>query len=195
MNDEQQTFELARMSSGIRWVTMLFILLLGGVAAAIGFAAFGLGDAMRKENIPPALALAFSALIVVVFVFVWVYYRPTRFAVSEAGLTIHWPVRQRLCGAEDIASVRQVRRGEVGTPWRLWGTGGLWGLFGLCRSKHIARFDAFISRGDGLVLIEFIDTRPLLITPDDPEQFEQALAAVCSLDRADERTGPEAGHA
>ena len=179
MNGEQQTFALAAMSRGMWWATTLLVILLAAVVAGVCIGSFGFGDALRGRDIPPMLALGFAAFIVAVCVFVWAYYRPSAFDVSEAGLTVRWPVRRRLWRAEEIASVRQVTRGEIGTPWRLWGAGGMWGLFGLCKSKSIRRFDAFISRGDGWVLIELTGGRPLVITPADPDRFVQALTGAC----------------
>jgi len=179
MDGQQHTFALAKMSRGIRWATAGLSALLAAVAGGMIAAAFFLEGALESEGLSPAFALAFPGFIAVVFVFVWVYYRPTGFDVAEWGLTIRWPGRSKLYAREDITGVRTVTKGEVGRPWRLWGAGGLWGLFGLCRSKHIHRFDAFISRGDGWVLIELADARPLLITPADPDRFVEALRAVC----------------
>lgn len=178
MNGQERTFALAKMSRGIWWATAGLSALLLAVAGALVFAAFFLEPELESEGLSPAFALMFPGFIAVVFVFVWVYYRPSGFNMAEWGLTLRWPGRSKLYPREDITSVRAVAKSEVGTPWRLWGAGGLWGLFGLCRSKHIPRFDAFISRGDGWVLIEFTDTRPLLITPADPDQFVEALRAL-----------------
>jgi len=178
MNGERRTFVLAKMSRGVWWSTTLFTVLLGGVAVAVAVGVIGAGDELEREGIRPELALLFPVLIAAVFALVWCYYRPSGFEISEMGLTVRWPVRQRLHRGEDITSVRAVTKDEVGRPWRLWGAGGLWGLFGLCKCKHVGRLDVFISRGDGWVLIELADRRPLLISPETPEQVVEAMARI-----------------
>ena len=68
-----------------------------------------------------------------------------------------------------------IPKDEVGFGIRLFGAGGLWGVFGLCWSKGLGRFDAYLCRSDAMVLVAFHQRRPLLITPERPEEFIAAL--------------------
>jgi len=179
MDAQERTFPLAKMSGAILWSTVGLLSLMVVISGGMAFGAFAIESELEADGLSPTFALAFPGFITVVFVLVWVYYRPSGFDLGDWGLTIRWPARRTLHRREDITAVRAVTKDEIGTPWRLWGAGGLWGLFGLCRSKHIGRLDAFISRSDGWVLVEFTDARPLLITPADPDQFVEALQTLC----------------
>ncbi len=103
------------------------------------------------------------------------YYRPNRFEVTEVGLSIVFPFRRKEFPFGGIASVRMISKDEVGAGIRLFGAGGLWGVFGLCWSRRLGRFDAFLCRSDAMVLVAFHLRRSLLITPERPEEFVAAL--------------------
>ena len=119
-----------------------------------------------------------SAFIWLIYLFVWVYCRPSFFEVGGGGLTIVWPMRTREFRRERIAGVRRISKQEVGRVLRLFGAGGLWGVFGLCRSKSLGFFDGYIAHPAFLVLIEFHGRRPLLLSPDRPDEFVADLKAM-----------------
>ena len=165
ISEIDKRFPLAEMSAGCRIATWLAMVM------ACGAVAMGVWGVCTQFW--PILAL--PAIVVASFALVWCYYRPTDFVVSEAGLTIRWPLRSRLYPADEIERARIVAKSDIGWSIRLWGAGGLWGVFGLCWSRSMGKFDAFVSRKDGLVLIALRGRRLLLITPDRPEEFITAL--------------------
>jgi hypothetical protein len=57
------------------------------------------------------------------------------------------------------------------------GVGGLWGGFGWLWTTRRGLVEFYVSRADGMVLIERRGARPLLITPADPEKLLRALQA------------------
>ncbi|MBI3031347.1 MAG: hypothetical protein HYY64_17750 [Candidatus Rokubacteria bacterium] len=109
---------------------------------------------------------------------VWLYARPNRFEVSSQGLVIVWPLRRQLIPARDIACVRPIEpwelRQEVGWGVRI-GVGGLWGQFGWLWTARKGSLVTYVSRTDGLVLVERRSRRPLLITPAHRDDFVRAL--------------------
>ncbi len=112
---------------------------------------------------------------------VWLYARPNRFEVSSQGLAIVWPLRRRLIAAREIAGVRPIEpwelRQEVGWGVRI-GVGGLWGQFGWLWTARRGNLVTYVSRTDGLVLIERHTRRPLLLTPAERDEFVRALQSV-----------------
>ncbi len=58
-----------------------------------------------------------------------------------------------------------------------FGAGGLWGAFGKLKTRK-ATLAMYISRVDGLVLVNRSSGPPLLITPQDPARFVNALEGV-----------------
>ena len=124
----------------------------------------------------PGLALV-GAFVALVYPSVWFWWRPGRFDVASDGLTVVFPLRRRhtqraaILGAEriDWAAFRK----RYPRAMRV-GAGGLWGGFGWLRSSK-GWIEFYISRMDGLVLVEREGQIPLLISPEDPEDFVAAL--------------------
>ena len=165
MNGSEQ-FAMARMSRG--WAAATYACFAVGIGVPVY-----LFLATPEEMVwfPPSL----TAFLAAVFLFVWGYYRPNRFEVTDVGLSIVFPFRRKEFPTDSIASVRMISKDEVGFGIRLFGAGGLWGVFGLCWSKPLGKFDAFECRSDGLVWVRFHHRRPLMITPERPEEFIAAL--------------------
>ena len=58
------------------------------------------------------------------------------------------------------------------------GVGGLWGGFGWLWTRGRGMVEFYVSRTDGLVIVERRGGRALLFTPQDPEEFVDALSAT-----------------
>ena len=108
---------------------------------------------------------------------VWLCFRPTRFELGTDTFEIIWPLRrQRILYSElDSAETMTGAGFKERFGWAVrFGVGGLWGGFGhLWTSKGTVRF--YISRTDGYVLIYPRKGKPLLITPERPEEFLRVL--------------------
>lgn len=131
----------------------------------------------------PALLLATGLAVVAVIVallygWAWAWMRPRSFELGEEALIISWPMRSRRIARRDIQGARTIEpkdfRREHGFAARI-GVGGLWGGFGLLWTRA-RTFDMYISRTDGLVIVELNDARPLLLTPERPEEFVRVAA-------------------
>lgn len=162
-------FKLAPMSTGLRvgtWV--LFVLPLLFLAAGL------IVPAPVSYVLLPA-----TAFIVLLYGLTWLVFRPGRFELDDRTLRIVWPMRQREIARADIVSARLVTstdfRAEYGLGMRI-GVGGLWGAFGLLQTDR-ETFSLWISRTDRYVVVMLRNGRPLLITPERPERFVEAVTA------------------
>jgi hypothetical protein len=61
------------------------------------------------------------------------------------------------------------------------GVGGLWGGFGWLWTAKKGFLEFYISRAEGLILIELRQGNPLLITPENPERFRELLTDFLRL--------------
>lgn len=122
-----------------------------------------------------------AVLVVLLYGLCWMLMRPRCFRLHDNRLEIAWPWRRRLIPlhalieAELIDGVKLKQR--LGLAARI-GVGGLWGVFGILASRKAGKVSTWISRHDQLVWLAFSDRPPLLITPENPEQFVAALRAV-----------------
>jgi hypothetical protein len=165
MNRPRREFALAPMSPLIFWLTAVLFLVPAGFTVA------ALASGNRFLWIP---ALGTAAL----YAAVWLACRPSRFMVSDSGLEVAFPAWTRSIPRSDVAGAREVPSGafrtEFGGAVRL-GVGGLWGGFGWLWTRRRGLIEFYISRTDGLILIERRFGKPLLVTPDDPAGLLRAL--------------------
>jgi hypothetical protein len=163
-------FGLAPMSTDIRVLTWIVLAL--PLALALG--------ASQARGPVQAVLVAVSAVILVLYATVWLFWRPTAFEVDGSSLRILWPLRVRIIPAHEVAEAamlsREAFRREFGWGMRI-GAGGLWGGFGwLYTSKGL--LGLYVSRTDRLVLVRLRTGRPLLVTPESDERFVAALRAL-----------------
>ena len=165
----RQRFPLAPMSRSISFLTAALFLL------PTGFLYLGI----RRGSPPLAVGLFIAAL----YLLVWLYFRPMRFEISSRALTIVWPIRSLRLPLAEITAVEAMTSGEFrhryGRGMRV-GAGGLWGGFGLLLTPR-ETFRFYISRLDGYVLVHSRVERPLLLTPDRPEEFLETLRSYLDV--------------
>lgn len=164
----RRAFELAPMSGLMRALTVFLLAL----PAVLALAAVAAGQ--------PLPLLAVAALMALVYVAVWLWWRPTRFELSEEAFGIVFPARRKSTPRSAIVGARPFTvssvRSELGFPLRI-GVGGLWGGFGWLWTTRRGLVEFYVSRTDGLVFIERRGAYPLLITPADPDELLRALQA------------------
>ena len=161
------SFRLAPMTRDVRVLT--------GVALATPL---GLLCAASLSS-PPArgVLLAAVACVALLYAGVWLAWRPTSFEIDGEALRIVWPVRVRAIARRSIGDARALTGKELRERYGLGlriGVGGLWGGFGLLKTRATT-FSMWISRTDRLVVVDVANARPLLVTPEDPERFVQTL--------------------
>ena len=161
------SFALAPMSSGIAAMTWIFCLAAFGLPVVLFFAAPSVW-----------ISLLLATIMWAVCRFVWCFYRPVRFEICSEGLRIVWRWRSLLIGCDEITEVVSVSKSDLGFVIRTCGAGGLWGGFGRFWSRKMGRMLVYASRSDGLVCIRRGDDRPLIITPDSPEEFISSIRGI-----------------
>lgn len=167
---EHRSFRLAPMCG-----------LIGGLTLAMLSLPVVLGVAFLRSM--PAPALWLPGMLALLYLAIWLWWRPHRFELDAKGLTIHWPLRRQHIPWCEIRAARQLRnadvRSELGFAARI-GAGGLWGGFGWLWSSRRGMLDLYVSRGDGIVIVERQPGRALLITPEQPGEFSRAVCARAS---------------
>ena len=162
------SFRLAPMTRDVQvltWVALAVPLVLLAAAAT---------------SAPPVRAVLVAAVgcTALLYAAVWLAWRPVRFEVAGDALRLVWPVRARSIPRRVITRARTLTgpqlRDEYGLGLRI-GVGGLWGGFGLLKTRATT-FSMWISRTDRLVVVDVTGERPLLLTPDDPDRFVDALS-------------------
>ena len=153
-------YRLAPMSAVI-WILTVALLALPVVLAGAGLLMVGL-------------------VLAILYLWVWLWMRPRHFAVPDGAMVIAWPLRSRRIERTELRSARIITakefRRDYGFAVRI-GVGGLWGGFGLLWTRP-KTFEMYVSRTDGLVIVERDNGRPLLISPERPEEFVRAVPGL-----------------
>lgn len=115
---------------------------------------------------------AIAALVLGIMPFVY-FATPRSLSLTETSLNIHTAMgRAREMPLHDIAGVRVETLSRI---IRTMGVGGMFGAWGEMKSEELPQFEGYITRSNKHVILERTNDKPLVLTPDDPEAFAQAL--------------------
>lgn len=157
------SFPLAPMGLGIRAFSLVLVLL------GAGFLVMSRFDG-RVSWLPAALLLLLAALV-------WIFFRPARFKLERGALVLEYPLRAKRVALGGLAAAELITSAgfKARFKWALRvGVGGLFGGFGWLRTGE-GWVEMDISRTDGMVLLTFTGRSPMLLTPEDPEVFVEAV--------------------
>ena len=165
---KNKSFSLAPMTPSILVLTLVLWLL------PLSFLLYSIA---AGQQVAGMIALFLFAL----YGAVWGCCRPSRFVIAENNLQIVFPSWRRNVSLKDIVQAQQTNpatfKQEYGWAMRI-GVGGLWGGFGWLWTSKNGLVEFYVSRVDGLVLIERKEGKNILITPDDPEGFVSYVQGV-----------------
>lgn len=174
--DHAESFPVAPMDHRYRAMSLLVLMLAGGLAAGAVFAGLLLGGVWTLVLVIAGGVLAILAALAVLLVHL--YSRPRYFELSDEGLRIVWPARSRKLPRNAFSEARLVTETDLGRLARCFGVSPLMGTFGWFRSDYMGSMDVYITRHHGLVYLRMANRHPLLLTPKDPEAFLAALKQI-----------------
>lgn len=170
-----RSFALAPMSPLIRGMTIALF------AIPVLFVA---GPWLWKA---PAFLSTVGLAVAGLYAWIWLRWRPTRFEVGADGVRVVFPWRSFLVPRSELegcrALSRETFREEYGRGTRI-GVGGLWGGFGRLWTTKGGMLDFYISRTDEFVSIERRRSRPILITPEEPQAMVEAVRSLLDASAA-----------
>ncbi len=168
MSDPVQSFKPAPMSARYRLFTGAYLGLVFLVAVSVLVVA---------ELWPRRLMLPVLALMIVATPgsTVLLYDRTKRIEITPEYMRFVRPLNTWALELGAIKGVRMTTWGEMGRPRRLLGTLGLFGYYGLFRSRQRKWYRVMATRPDGMVMVTRRQRPPLVFTPDDPERFRLAI--------------------
>ncbi len=113
------------------------------------------------------------------------------YEIASDGLRIQrllWPTYREWFGLVEAWHDPAAMKGSL----RLWGNGGLFAVTGYYRNRGLGTYRAFVTDPRRAVVLRFSD-RVVVVSPEDPRVFLQALALVRPEARIDShRIGPPA---
>ena len=121
---------------------------------------------------------ACAVFLFLTYAWIWFYWRPDSFRLETTALVLEFPRREMVIDLSSVQAIHLYENyaafiAEWGFGIRI-GAGGLFGSFGWLKTAK-GTLQMYISRSEDLVVMEFTDRKPLLITPEQAQDFESAL--------------------
>ncbi|MGI4863691.1 MAG: PH domain-containing protein [Janthinobacterium lividum] len=104
-------------------------------------------------------------------------FRPAGYVVTADEVIISRPLLNVHIKRADIRRVAALPASGLSASIRLFGVGGLFGYYGKYTNFALGRTTWYATRRDTPVLIETVDNKKYILTPDEPASFVEALAA------------------
>jgi hypothetical protein len=104
-------------------------------------------------------------------------FRPAGYVVTAEELVVSRPLLDVHIKRADIRRVAALPAQDLSASIRLFGVGGLFGYYGRYTNRRLGRTTWYATRRDTPVLLETIDDKKYIFTPNDPSGFVRALAA------------------
>jgi hypothetical protein len=101
-------------------------------------------------------------------------YSPLGYAVSERSVVVRRLIGRVRIPIEGVREIRPATPDDFRGCLRLWGSGGMFGYYGLFRTTKLAKCTWYVtSRAKAVVLIT--ETKTTLFSPDDVDRFLTAV--------------------
>ena len=95
-------------------------------------------------------------------------YSPRRYLLSERFVTVHRLIGKVSIPLDEIREIRKAGEDDFRGCLRLWGSGGLFGYYGLFRTSKLGKSTWYLTSRDNEVLV-VTDAKRLLLSPDDAD--------------------------
>ncbi len=102
-------------------------------------------------------------------------YSPRAYEIGGNNIIIKRPFGDKIIPSDEIKKIRKPAEKELNWPIRKFGNGGLFGYTGIFYTKHEGNMLWYCSRKSHYIIIERKSSRPVVISPDDPDGFIHAF--------------------
>ena len=120
-----------------------------------------------------SLALAILSLLIILVAYA---YSPRGYVLEGRSIVVRRLVGQVRIALDDLREVRRVTANDLRGCLRLWGSGGLFGYYGLFSSSQLGRFTQYATNRKNSVLL-ITGTKRFVVSPDDVDAFLASIRA------------------
>ncbi len=169
---ETRTFSCS-WGRATKWIT-------GGVFCLIAFEIvlfsvlhFSNSEDSREASLPYAVVVSVGVAILGIPAFFAprkYYMTPETMGVSRLGPDVVIPL-------VDVESVQVAKSADFSRTIRIFGSGGLYGSFGIFRNARMGTFRAYATQKEPLVIVKMKTGKSVVLSPDNPDAFVQAFGS------------------
>ncbi len=102
-------------------------------------------------------------------------FRPIRYVLTEDHIIVQRLIKNLIIKRRDIKTIKEVSEKDMQLTIRTFGVGGLFGYFGKFSNAAIGKMTMYATRRNNAILIETTNNKKLLLTPDNPVGFIDAM--------------------
>lgn len=117
-----------------------------------------------------------TSLLLMAVYFATYLYRPINYYLTDEHLIIHRPVKDVIIKRQNIKKVERINEKQMKWTVRTFGVGGFFGYYGKFVNSKFGNMTWYATRRDRTILIETIDNKHLVVTPDEPDEFIKQLS-------------------
>ena len=103
-------------------------------------------------------------------------YSPRAYVVSDRAIEVERLIGNVQAPLEDVRESRRINTEDLRGGIRLWGSGGLFGYYGLFRTTRLGRCTWYVTNRKNVVVI-IAQSKTTLYSPDDVDGFLEAIRA------------------
>ncbi len=158
-----------------RWNTAVWAITLGCVALGVALLVMAGWCLFASHRVATGLGLLIVAAILFAVIVVAEGYAPQRLEVGDDGVVILRRYRSVKIPRNKIVSVERVSAKSVMQSFRLGGSGGLFGFFGLHYSPRMGSFELYATEFRNLVMIRTAH-KTFIVSCTEPDRLLGLLA-------------------
>jgi hypothetical protein len=136
-----------------------------------------LGSFLISQN----LVLLCVAILILVPTYAW---SPRSYIVTEEAILVRRLIGPAELRLEDAVDAREARREDFRGTLRLWGSGGLFGYFGIFRTPGLGNCRWYVTNRSNMVIVS-TRSKTAVFSPDDVKAFLAAVRASAKPDIAE----------
>ncbi|HRN47649.1 MAG TPA: PH domain-containing protein [Niabella sp.] len=149
------------------------------ITTAVIILFLGLGIMQISPALRVDVFLALSAPTLFLIILVVTYgLSVTKYEISSYELVICRPFKNKIIPKKDITSAERIYKQDLKWTFRVFGSGGLFGIYGNFFNKKIGTMNWFVTREDRLILIKTSIGKKYVVSPDEPEKFLDTLKSA-----------------
>lgn len=114
------------------------------------------------------------AIFSLIFFLCW-FYSVREYLITNDGLVLIKPFGRKIIRFDEIAEVRKITSKDLERSVRLWGNGGIFGVYGYYRNSSLGKYKAYFADYNNLVLIIKRNGEKIVISPFNSDFFVDYL--------------------
>lgn len=140
------------------------------IGSTLLFAFIIIGQYLIAEDWVNAIFLC-TAIALALIYFITFGFRPLSYCLTNDELIIHRLFTDVKIHRNNIKNVELLNQDSIRGSIRTFGVGGLFGYYGKFFNSRLGGMTWYATRTDRMVMIDTIDGKKIIITPDDPDKF------------------------